>query len=179
MLYTISVHWMSQRHVVSRCSKLKFFLIFLKFYFRVSRDRTYVVLSILITAKKKDANHIMISKVICFFISVSKLLSFWYRYEKTYLRLFLLCNAAAIAPWKPKRYMSLVYCSHRLLLYYRQQPPVTRRVSWYPFKPPSPPPPPPPLRPPPIPPILLTEPCTLCGHTPRETHRMILNALRL
>ena len=34
-------------------------------------------------SKKKDANHILIPQVICFFISVSKLLTFWYRYEKT------------------------------------------------------------------------------------------------
>ena len=33
--------------------------------------------------QKKDANHILIPQVICFFISVSKLLTFWYRYEKT------------------------------------------------------------------------------------------------
>ena len=34
-------------------------------------------------SKKKNANHILIPQVICFFISVSKLLTFWYRYEKT------------------------------------------------------------------------------------------------
>ena len=32
--------------------------------------------------QKKDANHILIPQVICLFISVSKLLTFWYRYEK-------------------------------------------------------------------------------------------------
>ena len=31
------------------------------------------------TAKKKDANHILITQVICYFISVPKLLSFWYK----------------------------------------------------------------------------------------------------
>ena len=33
--------------------------------------------------KKKDANHILIPQVIFYFISVPKLLSFWYRYEIT------------------------------------------------------------------------------------------------
>ena len=35
------------------------------------------------TQQKKDANHILIPQVICYVISVPKLLSFWYRYEKT------------------------------------------------------------------------------------------------
>ena len=35
------------------------------------------------TAKKKDANHILITQVICYFISVPKLLSFWYKYDRS------------------------------------------------------------------------------------------------
>ena len=37
----------------------------------------------LIHSRKKRQNHILIPQVIYFFISVPKLLSFWYRYEKT------------------------------------------------------------------------------------------------
>ena len=55
---------------------------------------------------KKGTEHILISQVICFFIPVPKLLSFWYGYEKTdhlwnqnmiASFFFLLCN---ITPFK-------------------------------------------------------------------------------
>ena len=50
---------------------------------RALSDRGGLTKDPLASQHKKDANHILIPQVICYFISVPKLLSFWYRYEKT------------------------------------------------------------------------------------------------
>ena len=49
-------------------------------FWDVTNAHKYCICVCVCHSKKKDTNHILIPQVICFFISVSKLLTFWYRY---------------------------------------------------------------------------------------------------
>ena len=70
--------FLSKQH--DHCFSMLGFLILRTVFFILHLKFSY--LAVHYSQQKKDANHILIPQVICFFISVSKLLTFWYRYEK-------------------------------------------------------------------------------------------------